>query len=47
MSKDKWKVLKGMTIKHHLRLIFKCFVNFTVWQGSMLIPFGILNFERD
>lgn len=46
--KNKWKLLKRMTIKHHLRLIFKCFVNFTVWHVSMLtIPCKILNFERE
>lgn len=37
-----------MTIKLHLRLLFKCFLNFTVWHVSMLIiVFGKLNFESE
>lgn len=33
--------------KTSFRLIFKCFVNFTVWHISMLIiPFETLNIEK-
>lgn len=45
--KGKRKLIQKDDNKTSFRLIFKCFVNFTVWHLSMLIiPFETLNIEK-